>query len=343
MTSQKQFLSATKRIFLAIVLVAVLVVPGAVISSIWVENAESVFFFGAIPIAAAVFGGNHRLALPLAFLTGGFGALAFLVVGNTLLGTLLLASIAGLVGLTARRGHQSPGIMMAITLAFMVVSPPVLTWNESGTRLEGLSFVLVGAGLLLMGGLWSVLIGLVPRHRIPVGAKPVETDLSVVIPYALALFVATGIATFGALTFDIGGLGAWIILTVLLVVQPDTKSMRDKAKTRIAGTLVGAVIAVILLLMLQSLGDQDGTIQLVCAFTLIGIAMSYFQKGPYWKFVMFLTPGIILMDSNQVSNQILVAEVRVGFTLLGAVIAILVAFGVRELMSKIDYSRTANE
>lgn len=227
---------------------------------------------------------------------------------------------------------------MAITLAFMVVSPPVLTWNASGEKLEESSFVLVGAGLLLAGGLWAVAIGFVVHNRIPAGAKPVELKLSVVIPYTLALFVATGIVTFGALTYGNGGLKAWIILTVLLVVQPDQKSMRTKVTSRIFGTLIGGVIAVILLLILQSLGDQNGTVQLVCAFTLIGIAMSYFQKGPYWKFVMFLTPGIILMDSNQVSNQILVAEMRVGFTLLGAVIAILVASRVRTLASKVHYS-----
>ena len=334
----KRLSTTTKRLSIAIVFVAVLVMPGALASSIWIENASSVFFFGAIPIAGAVFGGNQPIALRFTFLTAGVGALAFLVVGNTLLSTLLLATIAGLVGLTARRGHQSPGILMAITLAFMVVSPPVLTWNASGKQLEGSLFVLVGAGLLLAGGLWAVAIGYVVRNRIPAGAKPAEMELPVVIPYALALFVATGIATFGALTYDISGLGAWIILTVLLVVQPDQKSMNDKAKNRILGTLAGAVIAVIVLLILQSLGDQDGTVQLICAFTLIGIAMSYFQKGPYWKFVMFLTPGVILMDSNQVSNQILVAEVRVGFTLIGAVIAVLVAVGVRTIASKVNYS-----
>lgn len=307
MKPPKRLSITTKRLAIAIVFVAVLVSPGAVISSIWIENAWSVFFFGAIPIAGAVFGGKHLIEHTAPCHDRWLG------------------------GVYCSKGYQSSGILMAITLAFMVVSPPVLTWNASGEKLEESSFVLVGAGLLLAGGLWAVAIGFVVHNRIPAGAKPVELKLSVVIPYTLALFVATGIVTFGALTYGNGGLKAWIILTVLLVVQPDQKSMRTKVTSRIFGTLIGGVIAVILLLILQSLGDQNGTVQLVCAFTLIGIAMSYFQKGPYWKFVMFLTPGIILMDSNQVSNQILVAEMRVGFTLLGAGIAILVASRVRTL------------
>jgi len=62
--------------------------------------------------------------------------------------------------------------------------------------------------------------------------------------------------------------------------------------------------------------------------------MTYFQSGPYWKFVIFVTPGVVLLDSNQASDQIQVAETRVLFTLIGAVLAVLIAVMIRELAKK---------
>ena len=331
-------LKSARRIGLAIVFVAVLITPGMVMGTIWVENAWSVFFFGAIPVAGAVFGGNQRLAPRFAFLTAGTAALGVVVAGNTILSTLVLATVAGLVGLTAKRGQQSPGIMMTITLGFLIVSPAVLSWRSTGEQITGNMLVVVVFAFILGGGLWASAIGFVVRKRIPAGALPVTLDSQVVIPYALSLFVATGLAAFGALTFGTDGLGAWIILTVVLVVQPDTASMRAMVTSRVLGTLAGGVIAVAALSVLQSMNLEHDFAQLLVALILIGLAMSYFQSGPYWKYVIFLTPGVILMDSNRVSDQILVAELRVGFTLLGAVIAVLVAVGVKSLASKVHYS-----
>lgn len=68
------------------------------------------------------------------------------------------------------------------------------------------------------------------------------------------------------------------------------------------------------------------------------MAMAYFQSGPYWKFVVFLTPGVVLLDSNQASDQIKVAETRVLFTLIGAVGKVLIAVTIRELAKKVPYS-----
>ncbi len=328
----------SKKVGLALGFFALLLAPGIVIGLVWVENAGSVFLFGALPAAVAVFGGNLQLAPKFAVLTAASGALAFIVAGNTILSTLVLATVAGLVGFTARRGHQSPGLMMVIFLGFLIVSPPLLFWRESGEQIAGTAMVIVGAALLLAGGLWAYLIGFAIRSRIPAGREPVVMESSVVIPYALALFVSTGLATFFALDYGTDGLGAWIILTVIIVVQPEREMMRSRVKDRVLGTLMGGFIALVVLLILQVLNWQSGYWQLGFAFLFIAIAMSYFQSGPYWKYVIYLTPGIILLDSNHATDQFQVLELRVLFTVVGAVIAVLVAVGVRTLAAKANYS-----
>ena len=323
---------------LAFVFFMVLLLPGLFIGLYLVKGTAGLFLFGAVPVAAAVFGGNRHLALRFSLSTAFVGGLALVFAPNVLLSTGLIAVVSGVVGLTARRGYQSPGLMMAVVLGFVVVGPPVLDWRDGGAAVESPWYALIGALILLLGGLWATVIGYVVRHKIPVGAAPIERELSVVIPYALALTVSTGLATFIVLEYWPNGLGAWIILTVLVVVQPERDTMKTKVAYRVGGTLIGGAISILLLLLLEILDLQSGYLQLFFAFICISMAMTYFQSGPYWKFVIFVTPGVVLLDSNQASDQIQVAETRVLFTLIGAVLAVLIAVMIRELAKKVPYS-----
>jgi uncharacterized membrane protein YccC len=97
------------------------------------------------------------------------------------------------------------------------------------------------------------------------------------------------------------------------------------------GTLSGAVVAFFLIELLRAFNWEQGFVQLLLAMLFIGAAMSYYVPGPYWKYVFFLTPGVVLLDSNAVSDQVTVDAWRVGFTLIGVTIALLSGLVVREV------------
>jgi len=336
--SVKKSLLLVRPFALAFAFFFFLLLPGLLIGGFVVKGAEELFLFGAVPVAAAVFGGNRKLALRFTFLTAFIGGLSLVFAPSVALNTALIAIVSGLVGLTARRGTQSPGLLMVVTLGFIVVSPPVINWRDGGAVIESPWYAAIGALILLSGGLWATAIGYVVRNKIPAGAAPVQRELPVVIPYALALFVSTGLATFIVLEYWTNGLGAWIILTVLVVVQPERETMKTKVAYRVGGTLIGGLISILLLFSLEIFDLQSGYMQLFFAFICISLAMSYYQSGPYWIFVTFITPGVVLLDSNQASDQIRVAEIRVLFTLIGAVVAVLIAVSIRELAKRVRYS-----
>jgi uncharacterized membrane protein YccC len=109
-------------------------------------------------------------------------------------------------------------------------------------------------------------------------------------------------------------------------MKPSHDSTIAQTKDRIQGTFAGTAIAIIAIEILHLLNSQQGLVQITIAFLFIGIAMAYFVPGPYWVYVMFLTPGIILMDSNAVSDQDDVALTRIAFTLMGIAIALAIGF-----------------
>ena len=69
--------------------------------------------------------------------------------------------------------------------------------------------------------------------------------------------------------------------------------------------------------------------------------MAYFVPGPYWVYVMCLTPGVVLLDSNAVSDQDNVALTRIAFTLIGITIALVIGFLVQR-SSKVIAKRSSH-
>jgi len=317
-----------RRYALGIGFFLILLIPGILIAVYLVGGAASVFLFGALPVAVAFFGGARRQSLlVLVFMTVA-GTLARAFDGSPIPSALLVGLAALIIGLAARRGLSSPIMEVGIVLGFLVMSPPDLT-NKDSSVFSAIDPVIATAALLAIGGLWAFLVGTIVHIKAPTVPENKITDLSVVLPYAFALALSTGVVTYFLLDFSAGHLGAWVILTIFVIMKPSHDSTIAKTKDRILGTFAGTAIAIIAIEILHLLNSQQGLVQITIAFLFIGIAMAYFVPGPYWVYVMFLTPGIILMDSNAVSDQDDVALTRIAFTLMGIAIALAIGFVVQ--------------
>ena len=314
-----------RRFALGIGFFFLLLLPGILITATLVGGAASVFLYGALPVAAAFFGGARKLSLfVIAFMTIA-GTLARALDSAPLPSALLVGLVALIIGLAARRGLSSPILTLGIVLGFLVMSPPELT-NKDSSIFSGIDPVLATAILLAAGGFWALLVGMVVRKKAPTVPENKVVDLSVVVPYALSLAISTGFVTFFLLYFSAGSLGAWMILTIFVIMKPDRDSTMLKTKDRILGTFAGTAIAIVAIEILHLINSQQGFVQITFALLFFGIAMSYFVPGPYWVYVTFLTPGVILLDSNSVSNQDEVALSRIAFTLGGIAIALAIGY-----------------
>lgn len=314
-----------RRYALGIGFFIILLIPGILIASFLVGGAASVFLFGALPVAVAFFGGAGKQSLLVLVSMTVAGTLARAFDGSPIPSALLVGLVALIIGLGARRGLSSPIMQVGIVLGFLVMSPPDLTNKDSGLSL-GIDPVLATAILLAVGGLWALIVGTVVHKKAPAVPENEVVELSVVVPYALSLAISTGVVTYCLLYFSAGNLGAWMILTIFVVMKPDRDSTMLKTKDRIQGTFAGTVIAIIAIEILNLFNSQEGLAQVILALLFIGIAMAYFVPGPYWVYVMCLTPGVILLDSNAVSDQDDVAFTRVVYTLIGIAIALVIGF-----------------
>ena len=108
----------------------------------------------------------------------------------------------------------------------------------------------------------------------------------------------------------------WILLTIIVIMRPSYGLTRDRSKDRIIGTLIGAVIAVGIVLLTQNL-----IVYSVLAFISLILAFSLLQRN-YKSAAALITISIIFVYSLMNPDAFEVIQYRVLDTIIGAAIAV---------------------
>ena len=281
----------------------------------------SAFTYGGIIAIGAVFY-DLRLAVALSVLAGGLGIAFALLNPYPVAGAVVFGLFTGACALAAKRGLHSPVLMTPVFLSFVLVAPPQVP------GLTALPAALLTGAVLLLGGLWAtasarVLLG---RPRLQSEGQALSTRAT--IAYAVLMAVVVGIAAWGVLAFAKNHQGAWLLLTLIIVLQPSAHDTFVRSLQRLGGTLLGAVIALALIL-----AGVDSTLALVIGGIVLfaAFAVRYVLKRPYWEYVTVLTPAVILLDSPGL-DAIRVAEDRVGYTLIATLVGLVIALLIKAVL-----------
>lgn len=260
-----------------------------------------------------MFVGRH-LGLLLAIGLGIFLTLAYGLAAYPWLAGVVVGCAAAAYGATARWGVSGRLVTGMVILAFTVAQPtPILTdagvWpNASLTGLVG-----------LLAALWGVAVGRLMGKNTP---KPPLAPMSAqqATYFAWTVAVVLGTATWFVSYLTLGHGGAWFLLTIIVILQPRFADTLTKTLHRAIGTVAGFVIALIVALVVP----WTGLIMLL-AVVFMTIAMVLVMKPgtPYWQFVTFLTPAIVLLEGAG-SSIVQTDMTRLGFTLLGVAVGLVV-------------------
>jgi len=109
----------------------------------------------------------------------------------------------------------------------------------------------------------------------------------------------------------------WIILTLIVLMRPSYGLTKERAIHRIIGTLIGAVIALIIILI-----TTNTIVYMVLAACSLTIAFSLIQQS-YRSAAAFITMYIIFLYALIESNSFIVIQYRVIDTAIGALLAVI--------------------
>lgn len=108
----------------------------------------------------------------------------------------------------------------------------------------------------------------------------------------------------------------WILLTVIVIMRPNYGLTKERSKDRVIGTLIGAFIAVCIVLL-----TQNEIVYSVLAFISLILSFSLIQQN-YKSAATFVTISIIFLYSLINPNAFEVIQYRVLDTVIGAIIAV---------------------
>lgn len=281
---------AYKAALLSAILIVILgVLPSIAFSALGLSTVASVGVLGAASgFLAAVQAGPKfgiTLALPLAVAS----ALASVFTDQPLLGALLMLIVAGGRGLSAVRGLEG-ALMMAVTsLGFIVADPP--------TSDKDIPIWLVIFAVMLVSTVYGTGIIVLLQKRLPKRPEPTCLSLDRARIFGAASGLLTGVATWFVLFTNLEHTGAWVLLTITVVLQPFAKDGVAKAIHRAAGTMLGIILVI-------ALGELTTNKWVLFALGFIAMTLSVtfmLLKRPYWWFVAALTMAIVLLEGASTS------------------------------------------
>lgn len=265
-----------------------------------------------------------RLGLALAL---GAGVAAFAITlahPYPLMGGIVFGLITAVAAYSARRGLHSAAILVPVFLSIVLASPP----SVEGTDSSIVGALVVGAAVALGGlwviGVWRVVLG---SHLPSMPVQPVGPRTSAV--YAAVSGVVVGAAAWLILVVAPSQGGAWLLVTLLVLLQPDPHDSWVKTWQRLGGTLLGGVLAIPVILL--PLGNLAGLV-LGVAFLTVAMTVRYAMKRPYWQYAIPLTIGVVLMDSSAGDRARMEID-RIGATVLGAAVVILITLAVKAIIA----------
>ena len=133
--------------------------------------------------------------------------------------------------------------------------------------------------------------------------------------HALRLGVATAIAALVASAIHLVR-GYWIPMTVVIVLKPNFGGTLQRAVQRITGTVLGALLAAVLLLAFKNAW------LLLAALTILAFATFALRNSNYTLFSLVLTPMIMLM--LDIAHPITARDsfLRIIYTVIGSILAL---------------------
>jgi Fusaric acid resistance protein-like len=283
------------------------------------------FWAGAAAGGVAYFGAACAITLsvlgpPRARLTNSVAQAVGATVGLSIAGLTPHAPVADVIaaiivalasGFVGRFGSAwtAFALMAVIGLAYGQFAPTPLHWTQQ------VVWYLVGSFVV------AVIVAIPLRSheggtaRLPPAGTLPRPSIRESLLNGARLALAMGVATVLGATLDRAHDSFWLPLTVAVVVRSEYGPVLFRAVNRVVGTIVGALVAALIIIVFP----PDGALA-VCA--VLGISFAAFAAPKLYGLSVIGITASALMSSEIGATDPVTPLVRVGDTVLGALIAI---------------------
>ena len=278
------------------------------------QSASTMLLFGVMVALMNTLFGGVRVGVIASM---GFLVLApiSLVVGtNPLAGACLMAVVCISVGRSSLWRRYGALYMVPLGMIYLMTLPMSVTSTMVGgiTETSHLLAVLAVTGCCSAWAITGVWL-LHYAKGIPSSVQNTQLDA---MRYTVVMTVLVFVSTFYVLSQGRDSHGAWLVLTIFMVLQVPAMTTRHRAVHRVAGTVAGALFAAVI----SSLVTERWVIISLLILALLGVLATAGHE-PYALFSFFMTT-MILLGISPTGATIEASVGRVAYTLAGALLAL---------------------
>lgn len=297
-----------------------MLVPTALVLLIGWESAASLAMLAAMGGLFSMMGLHGRGMILLTVATGVSTFTASLVSDNPWAAAGLMLLCGAGLGAVNKWGLSLWNFMFPVLPAAVIADPPTVA---TGALPNALLTAAIAMGCLVLAALLTMLVVKKPAQ------KEIEYySFKVNLMYSVNLGLLLAGAGYLSSVYRKEQLGVWLTLTIVIIlIYPYAGRSTTRAIQRAAGTILGFLIAI----GVGSSGLPD-FLYYAAAFVFLEIAllMRITPHKKYWEYVMFLTPGVVLI-SGSASEITEVSDNRL-YATIAAAVACLLVLGIERLL-----------
>lgn len=288
-----------------------------------VRGDATLVYVGVLPAFVSLTSGS-LVALVVAFGTAAAVFSGLLVSPHAALAAGFMAVLGLVVAWSYRRGWEVPATYVATQAALAAIATPHVTMLQNHSA-NAVPAAAAAAGFVLFGGVWVAVTGHFLLADLAQPHPPLTTHL---MTFGVVLALLLAIETYAAIAWIPGTNVWWVVLTTLVVLSPNQKQSMSRSVERAAGTVLGALVATAVIMML----GRGSTLTLVGVIAALVTAMAY-VAARYWIFAALLTFALVVLTVP--ADRVLHGSAdRIGYTLIAAALALIVSAALRRLIAR---------
>lgn len=239
-------------------------------------------------------------------------------------GALWSAGIAAALAAVSNVAGHTPWAIAALMILASILMAAMNLRSAGLMALAPIIVIVFGPGPIHLSwwqaAIWTALggfVGLAVTRWLGFQAPLRPIPRRIVWPHALVLGCMSAVAMYWALSTGIPH-AYWVAVTIVVALRPLPEERKDTLVGRLAGTIGGAVIALVVVFTLPAWGAA--IVATVCLYLLATYAMG----GSYFMQTLFLTPMLLLFASlGDGSKGFTLTMERVFYTLVGALCTVI--------------------
>lgn len=300
--------------------ILIMIIPTAIVILVGWKSGSSLAILAAMGGLFSVMGLRGRGLVLFTIASGVSTFLASLVSENAWASAVLMLVCGVVLGAVNKWGLSLWNFMFPVFAAAVIAEPPQLV---SGFIPNAVLTAVVAMGCLVVAALLTMII---VKH--PAQKEVQEFPLKVNVMFAVNLGLLLGAAGYFSSVYRHEQVGVWLTLAIVVImIHPYAGQTTSRALQRAGGTIIGFLIAIGI-----GASDLPDYLFYIAAFVFLEIAllMRITPSRKYWEYVMFLTPGVVLISGSP-ADIATVSHDRLYATILAA-LACLLILGIERLL-----------